>query len=133
MWIVKKVTEAAVFVRDILAFKSWPLCNVLYICCFLFLLTSISLLQRKAASDKQITSKPRNSQKNEPNSTPMDYELDDPFPNSEPQSQRPKRLKRPKKSVNEKLEPAFTATPSIDSSQIQCQPTNNLASTNSNT
>ncbi|KAJ6967994.1 chromatin-remodeling ATPase INO80 [Populus alba] len=89
--------------------------------------------KRKAASDKQITSKPRNSQKNEPNSTPMDYELDDPFPNSEPQSQRPKRLKRPKKSVNEKLEPAFTATPSIDSSQIQYPPTNNLASTYSNT
>ncbi|KAJ6316762.1 hypothetical protein OIU78_019944 [Salix suchowensis] len=55
--------------------------------------------KRKAASDKQTTSKPRNSQKNESNSTPMDYELDDPFPNSEPQSQRPKRLKRPKKSV----------------------------------
>ncbi|CAK7342664.1 unnamed protein product [Dovyalis caffra] len=67
--------------------------------------------KRKAASDKHATPKPRNSQKNELNSTSMDYELDDPFPNTEPQSQRPKRLKRPKKSVNEKLEPAFTATP----------------------
>ncbi|KAJ6747530.1 CHROMATIN-REMODELING ATPASE INO80 [Salix koriyanagi] len=35
--------------------------------------------KRKATSDKQTTPKPRNSQKNELNSTSMDYELDDPF------------------------------------------------------
>ncbi|XP_034919811.1 chromatin-remodeling ATPase INO80 isoform X2 [Populus alba] len=89
--------------------------------------------KRKAASDKQTTPKPRNSQKNELNSASMDYELDDPFLNDEPQSQRPKRLKRPKKSVNEKLEPAFTATPQVDSSQMQYPHANNLPSTYSNT
>ena len=93
--------------------------NVLSVYCFLFLLTSTYIVQRKATSDKQTTPKPRNSQKNELNSTSMDYELDDPFPNDEPQSQRPRRLKRPKKSVNEKLEPAFTATPQVDPSQLQ--------------
>ncbi|KAJ6700037.1 CHROMATIN-REMODELING ATPASE INO80 [Salix purpurea] len=84
--------------------------------------------KRKATSDKQTTPKPRNSQKNELNSTSMDYEVDDPFPNDEPQSQRPKRLKRPKKSVNEKLEPAFTATPQVDPSQLQYPQANNLPS-----
>lgn len=62
-------------------------------------------VQRKAAS------KSRNAQKlNDANSTPVNYELDDPQQNTDPQWQRSKRVKRPKKSVNESLEPAFTAT-----------------------
>lgn len=70
--------------------------------------------QRKAASGKQTTPKARNTQKiNDPTSTVMDYELDDPLPMTDPQSQRSKRVKRPKKSINENLEPAFTATPSV--------------------
>ncbi|KAJ4824645.1 putative DNA helicase ino80 [Turnera subulata] len=75
--------------------------------------------KRKPASEKQTSARARNSQKTiELNSTSMDYELDDPFPNTDPQSQRPKRPKRPKKSVNENLEPAFTAaTPQVDSTQ----------------
>lgn len=54
----------------------------------------------------------------------MDYELDDPLQAADPQSQRPKRVKRPKKSINENLEPAFTATPSTMSEQTQYQPMN---------
>ncbi|GAV89368.1 SNF2_N domain-containing protein/Helicase_C domain-containing protein/DBINO domain-containing protein [Cephalotus follicularis] len=73
--------------------------------------------KRKAASDKQ--TKPRNSQKeNDSNPTVMDYDLDDPQ-NDDPQSQRPKRPKRPKKSVNENLEPAYTATPAAVPEQTQ--------------
>ncbi|WCJ33422.1 Chromatin-remodeling ATPase INO80 [Euphorbia peplus] len=54
--------------------------------------------------------KPRNSSKmNESNAT-LDYEFDDTFPGAEPQSVRAKRPKRPKKSVNENLEPAFAAS-----------------------
>lgn len=64
----------------------------------------------------------------------MDYELDDPFPNTDPQSQRPKRPKRPKKSVNENLEPAFTATTAlVDSAHTQYQPMNEFGPTHSNT
>lgn len=70
--------------------------------------------KRKTASDKQTQPKPR-AQKNSknidslsPNTVPMDYEMDDLSQNT-PQ-QRPKRLKRPTKSVNENIEPAFTAT-----------------------
>lgn len=91
-------------------------------------------MQRKVASEKQTLPKPRNSQKmNEQNTTLMDYELDDPLPNADPQSQRPKRLKRPKKSVNENLEPAFTVTPIVDSAQVQYPPVNEFGSTHTNT
>ncbi|OAY40386.1 chromatin-remodeling ATPase INO80 isoform X2 [Manihot esculenta] len=90
--------------------------------------------KRKVASEKQTLPKPRNSQKmNEQNTTLMDYELDDPLPNADPQSQRPKRLKRPKKSVNENLEPAFTVTPIVDSAQVQYPPVNEFGSTHANT
>lgn len=74
-------------------------------------------LQRKAASEKQTQSKPRPQKSSKqvdsstPNPTVTDYELDDPAHNTEPLQQRPKRLKRPTKSVNENIEPAFTATP----------------------
>ncbi|XP_031280967.1 chromatin-remodeling ATPase INO80 isoform X2 [Pistacia vera] len=86
--------------------------------------------KRKAASNKQ-TPKSRNAQKmNEANSnsTLVNYELDDPFQNTDPQSQRSKRVKRPKKSVNESLEPAFTATPSIVPEQTQYQPMHEFGS-----
>ncbi|XP_059668388.1 chromatin-remodeling ATPase INO80 isoform X2 [Cornus florida] len=69
--------------------------------------------KRKATAGKQTPSKPRpqKSLKNADYSSPnmMDYELDDPLQNSDTQQQRPKRPKRPTKSVNENLEPAFTA------------------------
>ncbi|RXI04738.1 hypothetical protein DVH24_039012 [Malus domestica] len=61
---------------------------------------------RKAATGRQ-TTRPKNSQS-------MDeldrYELDDTLPNTDPQATKPKRPKRSNKSVNENLEPAFTAT-----------------------
>lgn len=86
---------------------------------------SSSNKKRKAASGKQTTPKARSTQKtNEPASTVMDYELDDPLQATDPQSLRPKRVKRPKKSINENLEPAFTATPSTMSEQTQYQPMN---------
>ncbi|KAL3623744.1 putative DNA helicase ino80 [Castilleja foliolosa] len=71
--------------------------------------------KRKAATDKQTQPKPRTQKSSRqvdsssPNSTIMDLELDD-LPNTDPAPQRPKRLKRPTKSVNENIEPAFTAT-----------------------
>ncbi|KAK9289646.1 hypothetical protein L1049_007804 [Liquidambar formosana] len=95
--------------------------------------------KRKATSDKQAPPKPRNSQKapkngdsfmgmNELNSMPMDYELGDPLQNTDPQLQKPKRPKRPKKSVNENLEPAFTATPTVESEQTQYPPVHEYGS-----
>lgn len=89
--------------------------------------------KRKNAAEKQTPPKPRNLQKvNEPNSTLVDYELDDPQPNTDPQSQRPKRLKRPKKSVNENLEPAFTITQTVDPAQIQYPPVSEFGSMHTN-
>ncbi|KDP26091.1 hypothetical protein JCGZ_21124 [Jatropha curcas] len=86
--------------------------------------------KRKVASEKQTSAKPRNSQKmNELKSPLVDYELDDPQQSTDTQSQRPKRLKRPKKSVNENLEPAFTVDPAL----IQYPPTNEFGSTQTNT
>lgn len=43
----------------------------------------------------------------------MDYDVDDlpPPPSTDTLQHRPKRLKRPTKSVNENIEPAFTANP----------------------
>ncbi|KAM7257338.1 hypothetical protein ACFE04_013079 [Oxalis oulophora] len=62
--------------------------------------------KRKSAADKQT---PRNSEKTNDSG---DHELDD-VQNNNPQPQRSsKRPKRAKKSINENLEPAYTATPS---------------------
>lgn len=73
--------------------------------------------QRKAATDKQMQPKPRAQKSSKqadlsPNPTITDYELDEPQhnPDPDPIQQRPKRLKRPTKSVNENIEPAFTAS-----------------------
>ncbi|KAK6945255.1 DBINO domain [Dillenia turbinata] len=89
--------------------------------------------KRKPPGDKQ-TSKARNSQRasknadsyigmNDPNLAEVDFDLDDPLQsNNVRQSQRPKRLKRPKKSVNENFEPAFTTTPMMSLDQIQYPP-----------
>lgn len=82
-------------------------------------------VQRKAASDKQAPSKQRNPQNV---TSPMDYELDDPLQNSDPQAQKPKRPKRPTKSVNENLQPAFTGTPTVVSEQTHYLPVNELGS-----
>ncbi|XP_050226840.1 chromatin-remodeling ATPase INO80 isoform X2 [Mercurialis annua] len=83
--------------------------------------TKSSNKKRKSTSEKQ-TPNPRNSQK-EPNSK-SDYDIEDPSANTDPQSQRLKRPKRTKKSVNENLEPAFTATPMVDSTRSQNAPPN---------
>ncbi|XP_027348851.1 chromatin-remodeling ATPase INO80-like isoform X2 [Abrus precatorius] len=79
--------------------------------------------KRKAASDKQ-TSRSKNSQKmSEFSTTPMDDELDDVHPNTDPASQKPKRPKRITKNVNEKFEEAFTGTPTMVPEQPQFPPT----------
>lgn len=74
-------------------------------------------MQRKAATEKQTQAKPRpqkSSKQADPSTpNPTDYELDDPAQNTEAVQQRPKRLKRPTKSVNENIEPAFTAAPNV--------------------
>ncbi|KAI5318254.1 hypothetical protein L3X38_037962 [Prunus dulcis] len=62
--------------------------------------------KRKAASDKQ-TLRPKNPKSMAGSDS---YELDDPLQTTDPQAVKPKRPKRSKKSVNENLEPAFTAT-----------------------
>lgn len=62
-------------------------------------------VQRKAASDKQAQPRLRNPPKM---TSSGDYGLDDSLQNSDTQAHRPKRSKRPTKSVNENLEPAFT-------------------------
>ncbi|XP_043726158.1 chromatin-remodeling ATPase INO80 isoform X2 [Telopea speciosissima] len=73
--------------------------------------------KRKASSDKQTPPKAR-SQKapktsdsfmglDEPHS--IDYELDNSVQNRDLQQHKPKRPKRPKKSINENIEPAYTA------------------------
>ncbi|KAF5750246.1 DNA helicase INO80-like [Tripterygium wilfordii] len=75
--------------------------------------------KRKAASDKQTLPKPRSSEKMSQSNMSMEDEFDNPVTNTDQQSQRPKRAKKPKKSVNETLEPAFTANPA---DQILCPP-----------
>ncbi|KAF3441996.1 hypothetical protein FNV43_RR15912 [Rhamnella rubrinervis] len=76
--------------------------------------------KRKAATDKQTPSRLRNPQKmDDANSMLMDYEMDDSLQNTGSQTSKPKRPKRPKKSVNENLEPAYTATPMVVSEQSQ--------------
>ncbi|KAK4432107.1 Chromatin-remodeling ATPase INO80 [Sesamum alatum] len=75
--------------------------------------------KRKAASEKQTQPKPRPQKSSKqvdsssPNPTTMDFELDDPPQTNDAPQQRPKRLKRPTKSVNENIEPAFTATTNV--------------------
>ncbi|KAL5546382.1 hypothetical protein UlMin_006069 [Ulmus minor] len=69
---------------------------------------------------KPAPSKSKKAQKmDEPNSTSVDYNLDDIPENTDSQARRPKRPKRPKKSVNENLEPAFVATTSAAPEQTQ--------------
>ncbi|OVA12937.1 SNF2-related [Macleaya cordata] len=78
--------------------------------------------KRKANSDKKVLPKPRSSQKsaaktdsfmgmNEHNA--MDSGFEDSLGNTHPPQPKLKKLKRPKKSVNENLEPAFTATNTV--------------------
>lgn len=72
-------------------------------------------LQRKPAGDKQTQPKARAQKSSKqvdsssPNQTIADYEHEDPSQLADSRQQRPKRLKRPTKSVNENIEPAFTA------------------------
>uniref|UniRef100_A0A5B7AP69 Chromatin-remodeling ATPase INO80 n=1 Tax=Davidia involucrata TaxID=16924 RepID=A0A5B7AP69_DAVIN len=89
--------------------------------------------KRKATADKQTPSKPRpqkglkNTDYSSPNSMLMD-ELDDPLQNNDAKLQKSKRLKRPTKSVNENLEPAFTATPTVVQEQTQNPPVQEISS-----
>ncbi|EYU20766.1 hypothetical protein ABFS82_11G010600 [Erythranthe guttata] len=73
--------------------------------------SKFSSKKRKAATEKSTQSKPRpqkgSKQLSPKPTTTMDYEIDEPPQNTD--TQRPKRLKRPTKSVNENIEPAFTA------------------------
>ncbi|XP_031397206.1 chromatin-remodeling ATPase INO80 isoform X1 [Punica granatum] len=76
--------------------------------------------KRKAASNKQSAPKSRNNQRmvNESSSSPAEYtDWDDPLQNDDPPSQKPKRPKRPKRSVNENIEPAYTAAPPYEQTQ----------------
>lgn len=72
-------------------------------------------LQRKPGGDKQTQPKPRAQKSSKqvdsssPNRTIADYEHEDPSQHADSIQQRPKRLKRPTKSVNENIEPAFAA------------------------
>ncbi|XP_056158744.1 chromatin-remodeling ATPase INO80 isoform X4 [Syzygium oleosum] len=78
--------------------------------------------KRKPAADKQNSSKSRNPPRmNEHSSSPAEYPFDDGLQYNDQQSQKPKRLKRPKKSVNENLEPAFTPAPNIPPEQTLFQ------------
>ncbi|KAG1371170.1 chromatin-remodeling ATPase INO80 [Cocos nucifera] len=69
--------------------------------------------KRKSDSQKKNPPKPWNPQKIAKNAD-LPLELDEPSPNGYEEDQimqqRPKRLKRPTKSVNENLEPAFNST-----------------------
>ncbi|XP_075508826.1 LOW QUALITY PROTEIN: chromatin-remodeling ATPase INO80 [Primulina tabacum] len=80
--------------------------------------------KRKAATDKK--GQQNNSKlvgSSSPNSMIVDYEPEVPTQNSETlQQQRPKRLKRPTKSLNETIEPAFTAIPPVFQDQNQIAP-----------
>ncbi|KAL3531704.1 hypothetical protein ACH5RR_005225 [Cinchona calisaya] len=67
-----------------------------------------------------------------PNTMSLEYEFDDLQVNAEIQHQRPKRLKRPMKSVNENLEPAFTASPSVIQEANQNLPMSELNSSGHN-
>ncbi|KAL6534641.1 putative DNA helicase ino80 [Orobanche gracilis] len=79
--------------------------------------TKSSSKKRKAATEKQTQPKPKSQKGSKPagppspNPTITDYELEEHPPNTDPAQQRPKRLKRPTKSVNENIEPAFAANP----------------------
>ncbi|CAI9099819.1 OLC1v1036698C1 [Oldenlandia corymbosa var. corymbosa] len=91
--------------------------------------TSSNNKKRKVTFEKQ-TPKSRslkgskNSDAMSPGSVSLGHELDHLHPNSEGTQQRPKRLKRPTKSVNENLEPAFIASNvSQEGNQSQNQPT----------
>ncbi|XAR69491.1 DNA helicase [Bertholletia excelsa] len=71
--------------------------------------------KRKATTEKQTQSKsrpkkaPKNAESLSPNSRTLDFELEDSIEHAEAQQLKSKRPKRPTKSVNENLEPAFTA------------------------
>lgn len=76
-------------------------------------------VQRKGGSEKQNASKARSLQKINETSPVVDFDLDDSWQNLESQTQKPKRPKRPTKSVNENLVPATTSTNMGISEQIQ--------------
>jgi DNA helicase INO80 len=83
-------------------------------------------LQRKATSDKQ-TSRSKNSKKmSELGNMPID-EPDDAHLNNDSAGQKPKRPKRTKKNVNEKLEEVYTGTATILPEQTQYPPSHDFS------
>lgn len=70
--------------------------------------------KRKSVPDKH-TPRPKNPQSMD---EPEGYELEDSLQNTDPQATRSKRPKRSKKSVNETLEPAFTAASPVVPKQM---------------
>lgn len=80
----------------------WLLFPQLFLSVLHMIITSV---QRKTVPDKH-TPRPKNPQSMD---EPEGYELEDSLQNTDPQATRSKRPKRSKKSVNETLEPAFTA------------------------
>lgn len=73
-------------------------------------------LQRKTASNKQPAApRSRNNQKVHEAPSSLEVDLDDSLftmNDDDPQDVKPKRLKRIKRSVNENLEPTYTASTS---------------------
>ena len=92
--------------------------NFLSKCCkvtanLVFSVNNNVYMQRKTASNKQTPSRPKNQKMNDPSTMPVDYQLDDSQPSTEPVGQKPKRPKRLKKSVNEKFEDGFAGTSTL--------------------
>lgn len=84
----------------------------------------MTFAQRKSDSQKKNPPKPRNPQKIAENAD-LPVELDEPSPSGDEEDrimqQRPKRLKRPTKSVNENLEPVISSTanmPTTNSAKV---------------
>lgn len=83
----------------------------------------LSICRGKQPRTSVTRPKPR-AQKNSKNAdslsskVPMDYELDDLSRHMDMAQQRPKRLKRLTKSINENIEPAFMATPNPTPGQV---------------
>ncbi|KAK3039618.1 hypothetical protein RJ639_027209 [Escallonia herrerae] len=99
--------------------------------------TKSTTKKRKPSTDKQTPAKPRPqkalkaAESSSPNSMRMDYELDVPLQNPDGPQDRPKRQKRPTKSVNDNLEPAFTASPSFVQERIRYLPATERSSSGS--
>ncbi|KAM3338361.1 chromatin-remodeling ATPase INO80 isoform X1 [Capsicum galapagoense] len=88
--------------------------------------------KRKGSSNKQTPrSRPQKNPKNLESASPnslLEDDIDSFRQDNDMQQQRPKRLKRPTKSVNDNLEPAFTATPPMNREGNHNYPSSDLSS-----